>query len=42
VTKAVEAADGVPRKKLEAVLSRAREKMGGDLSKLRTSEALRY
>jgi outer membrane protein assembly factor BamB len=42
VTKAVEAADGVPRKRLEAVLSRAREKLGGDLPELRISEALRY
>jgi hypothetical protein len=42
VTEAVEAADGVPRKKLEAVLSRARETMGGDLPKLRVSEARRY
>jgi hypothetical protein len=42
VTEAVEAADGVPRKKLEAVLSRAREKMGGDLPELRVSEARRY
>jgi hypothetical protein len=42
VAKAVEAADGVPRKRLEAVLSRAREKLGGDLPELRISEALRY
>jgi hypothetical protein len=42
VMKAVEAADGVPRKKLEAVLSHAREKMGGDLPELRVSEAIRY